>query len=296
MEIKVEKNVDLNQFTTYHTGGPAKFFARVQNWQQMLGLREFARVNKIPYLILGGGSNILFADEGYPGLVIMNQMDKVRIHQHTITAESAVNLMKLVVIAAKNNLGGISGLANVPGSVGGAVYGNAGVSDVCISDVFMHAEILPTNGNKPIIVGQDYCQFGYRTSRFKETKDIILSATLKLQPAPAPLIQSQVSAYVKQRTLKQPVGMSCGSFFKNPGEFPSAGWLIEQSGCKGMKVGGAQVSEKHANFILNTGTATSSDIVNLALKVHKKVEEKYSVKLEPEVQILPGSPFKNLKT
>lgn len=291
MDIKVEQNIRLSQFTTYNVGGPAKFFSRAENWRQMIGLREFAKKQGVPYMILGGGSNVLFSDTGYPGLIIMNQMNKINFHGQSVTADSGVYLSKLVLIASKYNLGGISGLANVPGSVGGAVYGNAGIPDIWISNVFMHAEILPTNGNEPIIVGTDYCEFGYRTSKFKRTNDIILSATLKLKPTPSPIIQAEIGEYMKARILKQPTGLSCGSFFKNPGQFPSAGWLIEQSGCKGMKVGGAQVSEKHANFIMNIGGATAANIVELGKRVHDAVFAKFNINLEPEVQILPKNPF-----
>lgn len=291
MDIKVEQNVALSKFTTYGTGGPAKFFAYAKNWKEALGLREFAKIKGIPYIILGGGSNILFSDKGYPGLIIMNKMENIIINNDTVTAGGAVNVTKLILHLAQYNLGGISGLANVPGSIGGAVYGNAGVPDISISDVFMHAEILPTNSNKPLIVGSDYCQFSYRNSKFKQTKDIILSVTLKLKPMPKNLVRSEVNGYIKTRSIKQPFGHSCGSFFKNPGEFPSAGWLIDQSGCKGMKVGNAEVSTKHANFIMNKGGATTSDILKLALKVHTKVKKKYNVEMHPEVQIFPKNPF-----
>lgn len=293
MEIKVQKNIALSKFTTYGTGGTARYFAKTDNWQIFYHLREFAKEQKIPYVILGGGSNILFADEGYPGLVILNQMQKVRFHDNTVTAESGVNLAKLVLIAAQHNLGGISSLGTIPGSVGGAVYGNAGVPDLCISDILMHATILPRNGNKPIVIGQDYLQFSYRNSRLKQTHDIVLSATLELKLAPSALIRGEINQHIKTRTFKQPIGKTCGSFFKNAQEFPSAGWLIEQSGCKGMQVGGAIVSPKHANFIMNTGSATSSDILKLSLQVHRKVKKKFNVSLEPEVQIIPHNPFKN---
>jgi UDP-N-acetylmuramate dehydrogenase len=291
MDIKVKQNIALSQFTTYNVGGPARFFAQADNWKHMFGLREFAKKQGVPYVILGGGSNVLFSDEGYPGLVILNHMNKVRFHSHSVTAESGVLISKVAVLAARHNLGGISGFATIPGTTGGAVYGNAGVPDMCISDIFMHAEILPVDGNAPIIIGPDYCHFSYRKSRFKRTNDIILSVTFKLKPTPAPAIQAEINEYVKTRALKQPTGLSCGSFFKNPSQFPSAGWLIDQSGCKGMKVGGAQVSEKHANFIMNIGNATASDIIELAMQVHKKVDEKFNILLEPEVQILPKNPF-----
>jgi len=291
INVKIEQNVDLGQYTTYNAGGKARYFARAKDWQTMLGLREFAKKMQVPFLMLGGGSNILFDDAGYPGLVILNQMDKVIIQHNTITAEGAASLGRLVILAAQHNLGGISGFSNVPGSVGGGVYGNAGIPDISVSDAFMHAVILPTNENKPLVVGKDYCRFGYRTSRFKETKDIILSATFALKSVPSSITKAEIQQYTKSRGTKQPIGMSCGSFFKNPAEFPSAGWLIEQSGCKGMRVGGAQISEKHANFIMNTGGATSSDILKLALQVKEKVQDKYKVELHPEVQIYPKNPF-----
>ena len=292
MEIQIQKNVDLKQFTTYHTGGPARFFAAAPDWQAFFHLREFARKEKVPFLILGGGSNVLFADEGYPGMVILNRMDKVAFHPEAVTAEGGVYLMKLIALAAQRNLGGISALANVPGTLGGAVYGNAGTRDLWIGDALLSVIILPENGDSPLNISQEACQFGYRTSVFKKTKDIVLAATLKLKPSPAGMIRIEVNEYIKNRMAKQPVGLSCGSFFKNPTHFPSAGWLIEQAGCKGMKEGGAMVSEKHANFILNTGNATTKDILTLALKVHQMVKEKTNTVLEPEVQIFPTNPFK----
>ncbi|MBU1016231.1 UDP-N-acetylmuramate dehydrogenase [Patescibacteria group bacterium] len=291
MNISVQQNVSTKEYNTYRVGGPARFFAEAKSWEAFLGLREFAKKQGVPYMVLGGGSNVLFADDGYPGLVILNRMEKIIIHGVTVTAEGAASLARLVLIAAEHNLGGISGLSCVPGSIGGAVYGNAGVPDLCIKDVFLNATILPANGNKPIIVGQDYAKFSYRDSNFKKTGDIILSATLELKRVPAPLIRKEINRYVAERVAKQPSGLTCGSFFKNSGHFPSAGWLIDQSGCKGMTEGGALVSEKHANWIMNTGKATASDIINLALKVHKIVKAKFDVDLEPEVQIIPANPF-----
>jgi len=118
-----------------------------------------------------------------------------------------------------------------------------------------------------------------------------LNVTLKLKGRPAAITKTEINSQIKMRGSKQPIGLSCGSFFKNPGQFPSAGWLIDQSGCKGMKVGGAQVSEKHANWIMNTGKASTADILQLATQIYSMVEEKYNINLEPEVQILPNNPF-----
>lgn len=292
MDIQVKKDVSLKEFCTYRTGGPAKFFAEAKTWQEIYHLREFARQNNLPFMILAGGSNVLFDDKGYPGLIIYNKMTKMHIQGDLVTAESGVSLAKMVLIAAQHNLGGISGLATVPGSVGGAVYGNAGIPDMYIGDILMHAVILAENGDKPMIVGPDYFQFSYRDSKIKQNKDIVLSATFKLKITPALKIRSEISEYTKERTLKQPAGYTCGSFFKNPGQFPSAGWLIEQAGCKGMKVGDAMVSPKHANFIMNIGNAKSSDIMKLTVKIHEIVRKKFNVELEPEVQIFPKSPFK----
>jgi UDP-N-acetylmuramate dehydrogenase len=293
MDIQVQKNISLREFTTFRTGGPAKFFAAAKNVQEMYHLREFAKKQKVPFMILGGGSNVLFLDEGYPGLIIHNKMSRMQIQGDRVTAEGGVNLTKMILIAAQHNLGGVSGLANIPGTIGGAVYGNAGIPDVCIRDILTHAVILPANGDKPVIVSPEYFKFGYRHSKIKKTKDIILSATLKLRHEPDLKIRAEISQYIRERSIKQPMGNTCGSFFKNPGQFPSAGWLIEQAGYKGMKIGDAIISLKHANFIINTGNAKSVDILNLALKVHQKVKDKFGVNLEPEVQILPLSPFKS---
>lgn len=291
MQINIEQNISLKEFTTFRVGGPVRYFAKAKNWETIYGLREFAKKQGVPYLILGGGSNVIFTDDGYPGLVILNQMDKIQFHGDSVTAEGAVTWTKLIASATELNLGGISGFSNVPGTVGGAVYGNAGIPDMCMADIFMTATILPTNGHQPIIVGPEYGQFGYRASHFKQTKDIVLSVTLQLRSMPAPFIKQEVTNYIKTRIMKQPPGLTCGSFFKNPSHFPSAGWLIEQAGCKGMTEGEAFVSDKHANFFLNKGKATASDVLNLALKVHQKVKEKFDINLEPEVQIYPQNPF-----
>ena len=291
MEIKVQKNISLKHYCTYRTGGKARFFAEARNAAEMVGLKAFAKQQKIPFLLLGGGSNVLFSDEGFPGLVIHNRMEGVQIVGETVNAESGVNLMKLLLVCAQNNLGGISGLANVPGTVGGAVVGNAGIPDIWIGNILLQAVLLPERSLKPKLVGPEFFEFGYRHSKIKGSKDIVLSATLKLKPEPQAKIRADINEYIKQRALKQPSGNSCGSFFKNPKQFPSAGLLIEQAGCKGMTVGGAQVSPKHANFLMNTGNATSKDIIELAVQVYEKVKDKFNVELEPEVQIYPKSPF-----
>jgi len=260
----------------------------------MFGLREFAKSQNIPFMILGGGSNVLFSDEGYPGLIIHNKMDDIKIIGNTIAAQSGANMTKVLLTAAKNNLGGLSGLINVPGSVGGAIYGNAGVPGLFISDVLMQVTILPSNSKEAITVDPHYFEFGYRHSKIKKTRDIILSASFQCNPEPSIKIRAEINQYAKSRAIKQPTGLTCGSFFKNPSRFPSAGWLIEQSGCKGMQVGGAIVSEKHANWIMNTGKATSDDVIKLALKVHKIVKKKFDVNMEPEVQIIAKTPFNKI--
>ena len=162
MEIQVQQNVPLKHFCTYRVGGPAKFFGEARTIHEMVALRAFAKSKNVPYLIVGGGSNILFPDEGYPGLVILNKMDRITIHEGSVTAEGGVNLTRLILECAHHNLGGISGLSNVPGTVGGAVYGNAGIPDVWIGNVLMQAVLLPEDSDTPIVVGPDYFGFGYK--------------------------------------------------------------------------------------------------------------------------------------
>ncbi len=292
MQIKVQKGVSLKKFCTYQTGGSAKFLAEARSPEEMIYLREFARAENIPFIIIGGGSNVLFTDEGFSGLVIINKMRTIKIHNEYILAESGALLTKVLLFAAEHNLGGISGLINVPGSVGGAIYGNAGVPDISISDTLLEVTFLPENENRPVTIKANQLEFGYRQSSFKGTQHIILSAIIKCVKEPTVKIRAEINQYAKNRALKQPIGLTCGSFFKNPMQFPSAGWLIEQAGCKGMQVGGAIVSEKHANWIMNIDKASSNDIIRLATKIQDIVEKKFKVNLEPEVQIIGKNPFK----
>ncbi|QQR83762.1 UDP-N-acetylmuramate dehydrogenase [Candidatus Peregrinibacteria bacterium] len=291
MQLEVQEKVSLKNFCTYKTGGQAAYYGVAKSIDEMIGLRNFAHEKQIPFMILGGGSNVLFADEGYPGLIIHNRMEAIQFQGETVTAESGLQLMKLLLVAAQQNLGGISGLANVPGTIGGAVYGNAGIPDLWIGNVLTHVLILPSNSDKPTVVAPEYFEFAYRESKIKKTKDIVLSVTMKLKQEPSIKIRAEINQYIKERALKQPAGNSCGSFFKNPNGFPSAGWLIEQAGCKGIMVGDAQISPKHANFIMNKGSATTADILAVASKAHQKVQEKFDIFMEPEVQIIPHNPF-----
>lgn len=291
MELTIKHNIALKDYTTYKIGGPALYFAEARNGEEMTGLREFAKSKKLPWMILGLGSNVLFTDEGFPGLVIYNQMLKIHFQGPIVTVEGGVPLTQLIHTAAKFNLGGMENLIGIPASIGGAIFGNAGVPNCEIRDRLMNAMILAEESNYPVVVQPDYFQFQYRESVLKRKKDILLAATFKFEPQPQIQIQRSINEILKSRILKQPAGKSCGSFFKNPGEFPSAGWLIEQAGCKGLQVGGAIVSPKHGNWILNVESASAKDILILAQKVHDIVFRKFNVSLEPEVRILPNNPF-----
>ncbi|MBI5411890.1 UDP-N-acetylmuramate dehydrogenase [Candidatus Peregrinibacteria bacterium] len=292
MELAIKQNVVLGNYTTYGIGGSALFFSEARSGEEMYYLREFAKKKGILFFMLGLGSNVLFADEGFQGLVVYNQMLKMHFQGPIVTVESGVPLTQLIHAAAKLNLSGFEELAGIPGSIGGAIYGNAGVPGCELQDRLMHSMILEEQNSFPTIVQPQYFQFAYRSSVLKGRKDIVLAATFKLEPQPQVQAQRRINEVIKSRVLKQPSGKSCGSFFKNPGEFPSAGWLIEQVGCKGMREGGAIVSQKHANWILNTDNATTKDIVTLAKKIQEKVFKKFRVVLEPEVQIVPFNPFK----
>ena len=292
MELAIRKNIALKNFTTYKVGGPAMYFAEAHNGEEIFHLREFAKAKKVPFLIMGLGSNILFEDSGYPGLVVFNRMMRTHFQGPMVTVEGGVPLSQFINTAARLNLGGMEQLIGIPATVGGAIYGNAGVPGFEVSDLLMHALVLPADSHQPVIVQPDYFHFRYRHSHLKEIKDILLGATFRLEPKPRAQIQRDITSILKSRLLKQPAGPSCGSFFKNPGQFPSAGWLIDQAGCKGLKVGGATISEKHANWILNAQDATAGDIISLAQKVYEKVFQKFNILLEPEVQILPNNPFK----
>ncbi len=293
IRMRIKKHVPLGPFTTFHIGGPAEMFFEATNENDLVEIIAWARREKIPYFILGGGSNLVISDSGIPGLVIRNvasNADVIDIRNAKITVSTGRPLAYLVGLAYHQGFTGLETLAGIPGSIGGAIYGNAGAYGKCIGDLLEQAEVLTPEG-KILQVDNKFFEFGYRTSQLKKSEHIVLNATFRLAPGNMELIHAQMADIIRQRHSKHPsyeIG-SAGSFFKNldpnPGESRrrAAGEVLEKAGAKNMSVGGACVYEKHANFIVNYGRATAADVKALALKMKNAVLQMFGIELHEEV-------------
>lgn len=289
--LRFSKNIILAPHTSFKIGGKADFFCEVNNSNDLIEAIKWAREQQISYKVLGNGTNVLVGDKGFQGLVIKNHCQKIAIKNQTVVAESGVGLGQMIFEAVNQGLGGngVEILANIPGTVGGAIYSNAGsyyLSRNCsVGDFLIEAKILTPQGEIKK-VNKDYFQFGYRTSILKRTKDIVLEASFKFSLADdKEKILKAIKEDKKRRVEKYPSFPFAGSFFKNPNN-DYAGRLIEKAGLKGFVFGGAKVSEKHANFLINYKHASASDIYTLSKIVRAKVKEKFGVELEEEVEII----------
>lgn len=286
-------NVDLSNFCTMQVGGVAKYFAEPSTEEELLELLDFARAERIPYFILGKGSNVIFPDEGYPGLVITMihyELDKITFDPDKpfVTASAGVHLYRMVVACREHHLGGAEFLCNVPGTVGGGLIMNAGFSRFPgqsneIGDITEEVTVLNADGKKEVLP-KAKLEFSYRKSNL--AGKIILAGTFHLWRRPSEEIQKEIRANFDYRNDKQDLKHpSSGSIFKNPpAPHPSAGKLIDQLGLKGTRIGDAMISLKHGNYIINAGEAKSSDVFALIEKVQKTVFDATGIILEPEVK------------
>lgn len=285
---QIEEQKPLSELNTLKVGGAADLYFPLTEIKILPELIEAAA--DIPYLILGGGSNIIFHDDGFRGLIIHMKANQVKIENNTIIADAGALVSQIIQIARKNNLSGLENLTGLPGTIGGAVRGNAGAYGTEIKDLLQEATIY--NQDKGLHkVNSSYFDFAYRTSKVKTNKDIILKIHLKLKKSTPEIIQQKTQEVLKSRKGKQPVGKTSGSIFKNPNPDLSAGYLLDQAGCKNLQVGGAKVSDLHANWIINLGNAKQKDIIELVKIMREKVEEKFSITLEPEVQFVSTTGF-----
>lgn len=295
IKASLRTDVNLSSYSTMQVGGLAKYFSDPNTEQELKELLIFASEENIPYTILGKGSNVIFPDKGYAGLVISllhYEQDFIQVDKDlkTLTASSGIHLYRLVLAARDSGLGGAEFLCNVPGTLGGALYMNAGFSRYAgqkneIGDLVESVNILTAEGEKRTLPREEL-DFSYRSSNLRDC--IILSGTLQLWRRPKDFIAKEIRANFDYRNSRQDLKHpSSGSIFKNPGSpHPAAGALIEQLGLKGRKIGGAQVSERHSNYIINTGTAKSSDIVQLIHEIQKVVFDATGIQLETEVRII----------
>jgi UDP-N-acetylmuramate dehydrogenase len=289
--LNIEENVILSKFCTWHVGGPARYFVRVSTIQDLKEALLWAQEKKLAHFVLGGGSNILFSDVGYAGLIIKIEGRGVVINGSELIVEAGAIARLAVLKASELNLGGLEHLAGIPGTIGGLVRGNAGAFGMETKDSLVRVHVLHNVGNewKEEILERKDVYFSYRDSLFKKETGsyIIWDATFALIPIPKDVILKLVNDDLSARKDKQPYTFpSAGSVFKNPSLEISAGRLIEECGCKGLKIGGAEVSTQHANFILNKGGATSFDIHALIEEIKKRVFEAKGVKLVEEVIVL----------
>ena len=287
-------NVDLSNFTTMQVGGTARYFSEPSTEEDLHELLGFAKSENLPYYILGKGSNVIFPDEGFPGLVItLIHYEQERIifdpENPVVTASAGIHLYRLVVACRERGLGGAEFLCNVPGTVGGGVIMNAGFSRFPgqsneIGDLIEEICVLNKKDGQKEILTKDKLKFSYRYSNLDGK--IVLSATLRLWRRKPEDIQKEIRANFDYRNGKQDLKHpSSGSVFKNP-EPPalSAGKLIDSLGLKGLRVGDAQISEKHGNYIINLGNAKSSDVWALIDQIQRKVFDATGISLEPEVK------------
>ncbi len=306
--LNIQENVSLSGFTTFKIGGPAKFFVEVKNGDEMLEAIEYAKEKKLEVFILAGGSNVLISDKGFNGLVIRIANFKIETNDDEISCGVGVPLNQLVLESVKNDLTGLEWASGIPGTVGGAIIGNAGAFSGEIKDILKEVKALNLENNEVKIYKNSDCDFDYRDSIFKKNygKIVLISAKFELEKVEGGDGMKKIEEIIRRRKDKQPQQPSAGSFFKNPiiedlniiksfekdtglkmrdNKIP-AGWFIESIGLKGRQVGGIKVSEKHANFLVNTGNASAEDVIMLSSLIKQKVRDEFGVHLEEEIRLV----------
>jgi UDP-N-acetylmuramate dehydrogenase len=298
---KLLVNEPLSAHTSYRIGGPADLFVRVESRDELCRTVALARECQVPYFLLGAGTNILVSDKGIRGLVIGNRARgssfEVRGGEAILWAEAGALLKDLVEESVRRGLAGLEWAVGIPGTVGGAVVGNAGAYGGYVSDILAQVAILQANGGIQELRAEEL-GFDYRTSRFKATNreigapvpslaalPVILGAQFKLHPESVEVLQERVAKYTHQRQARQPSEPSAGSVFKRTTQYP-AGFLIEQAGLIGKRIGDAQISLKHANFIVNLGEARASDVKALMEAARDAVCKQFGIELELEQELV----------
>lgn len=285
--INVYENESMKKHTTFRIGGNADYFLLPETPTELSAALKICSENNIPYFILGNGSNILVSDRGIEGAVISTEkMNAVKLcEDDTIYAQAGAKLSKTSAFAADNSLSGFETLSGIPGTVGGAVFMNAGAYGGEIKDIIREVYAVDSDGNEKIFSNEE-CLFGYRQSVFSSGKYIITGAKFGLVRKSKDEIIEQMKDYAERRREKQPLSYpSAGSTFKRPDGY-FAGKLIQDSGLCGYCIGGAAVSEKHCGFVINTGNATCEDVVNLIEHIKKCVYENFGVALHEEICVI----------
>lgn len=285
----IKSQVPLASLTSFRVGGAAQWYVAPRNLEELQATIEWAKAQELGVMFLGAGSNLLVSDRGIPGLVIGTRhlrFAEFNAQTGEVRAAAGEPLPHLAWQAAKRGWQGLEWAVGIPGSVGGAVVMNAGAHKSCVADMLVNTQIISALGELQTLTPSQL-GYKYRTSILQGSAHIVTEATLQLQPGADPEhVLATTSQHLEQRRTTQPYHLpSCGSVFRNPKPY-TAGWLIEQTGLKGYRIGGAQVSERHANFILNCGGAKASDIYALINYIQAQVEQRWSILLQPEVKII----------
>ncbi|MCI8308588.1 MAG: UDP-N-acetylmuramate dehydrogenase [Lachnospiraceae bacterium] len=282
------KNEPMKRHITFKAGGPASYFVTPDNAVQLAGVIRLCRESKVRYQIIGNGSNVLFTDDGYDGVVIAigKKMSDITVDNCVVSAGAGAKLAALASEAAAHSLTGLEFASGIPGTVGGAIVMNAGAYGGEIKDVIISATVYDCDNDEMIILGNKELALGYRQSVIQKKGYIVTEACFELHHGEKNVINEKMKELNDRRKSKQPLSYaSAGSTFKRP-EGYYAGGLIEECGLKGFAVGSAKVSEKHAGFVVNTGGASASDILSVIKHVQDTVYEQKNVRLEPEVRIV----------
>ncbi len=283
---RLRENVLLSEYSTFRIGGIARYLIEVDNAEDLKKVIQKALELNLQFIVIGGGSNILFSSKGYNGLVIVFKSNNTfSINDNLIEVDASVSLNYL--INKLNNYTGLEWAVGIPGTVAGAINGNAGAFGGEMSELIKQVKVLEFKDNQIIEknFSKEDCKFSYRNSIFKNNPNlIIISAILELKKDSEENVKRKIKSNLSKRISKQPKGFSIGSIFKNGEDF-FAGELIEKAGLKGLQIGDAKISDEHANFIINLGKATSDDVLELIKIVKKEVKEKFSIDLEEEIKI-----------
>ncbi|MBK4774330.1 UDP-N-acetylenolpyruvoylglucosamine reductase [Streptococcus rubneri] len=284
--IEVLFNEPLKQYTYTKVGGAAEYLAFPRNQYELKRIVTFANAHEIPWMVLGNSSNIIVRDGGIDGFVIMfDHFRDIKVNGYVIEAEAGAKLIDVTHVARYHSLTGFEFACGIPGSIGGAVYMNAGAYGGEIAHILQSCKVLTSEGDIKTLTAEELA-FGYRHSKIQETGDVVIAAKFALAPGNYDQINQEMARLTHLRELKQPLEYpSCGSVFKRPvGHF--AGQLISEAGLKGHRIGGVEVSEKHAGFMINVDHGTAKDYEDLIAHVIATVEKSAGVTLEREVRII----------
>jgi len=289
-QLKPRQNIPLAEFTTWRVGGPATWIIEPESVDEVLAALQWAKANDQPCQVIGAGSNLLIHDNGLPGLTLsLRRLQGAELDSNSgvIEALAGEPIPTLARRAARAGLKGLAWAVGIPGTVGGAAVMNAGAQGGCTADWLEAVRVVPIQGGESFELKRDQLEFDYRHSRLQQENLLVLSARFRLEPGHNPQeLRRETNSNLSHRTSTQPYTLpSCGSVFRNP-EPLKAGRLIQELGLKGERVGGAEVSSVHANFIVNTGNATAVDINQLIELVQDRVEQRHAVRLHPEVKRL----------